>query len=96
MSGVLAGYQPGSATTVNPTWRTLCESLSQDMQHRPYLSALFAYIASNNWFRVLNESQLSLKERVAIALRVLEDDQVRSSSQNGFFLFMPVDRLQSI
>ncbi|KAI8143120.1 hypothetical protein BJV82DRAFT_611432 [Fennellomyces sp. T-0311] len=75
MSAVLAGFQPGSAD-VNPTWRQLCESLSQDMIDRPYLRAIFAFISSNDWYRVLNEPRLSLKERVAVALRVLEDEQL--------------------
>ena len=76
MSAVLAGFQP-DAMNVNPTWRQLCESLSQDMSDRPYLRAIFAYISSNDWYRVLNEPRLSLKERVAVALRVLDDEQVK-------------------
>ncbi|KAG2219747.1 hypothetical protein INT45_007786 [Circinella minor] len=75
MSAVLAGFQPG-AVNVNPTWRDLCESLSQDMVDRPYLRAIFSYISSNDWFRVLNEPRLSLKERVAVALRVLDDEKL--------------------
>ncbi|KAI9264074.1 hypothetical protein BDA99DRAFT_559383 [Phascolomyces articulosus] len=75
MSAVLAGFQPG-AVNVNPTWRELCESLSQDMVDRPYLRVIFAYISSNDWFRVLDEPLLSLKERVAVALRVLDDEQL--------------------
>ncbi|CDH56705.1 wd repeat protein ybl104c [Lichtheimia corymbifera JMRC:FSU:9682] len=75
MSAVLAGFQPDSPNE-NPTWRQLCESLSLDMEDQPYLRAIFAYISSNDWFRVLNEPNLSLKERVSVALRVLQDDQL--------------------
>ncbi|KAI9317907.1 WD40-repeat-containing domain protein [Dichotomocladium elegans] len=75
MSAVLAGFQPNTLAE-NPTWRALCESLSEDMVDRPYLRAIFAYISSNDWFRVLNEPKLSLKERVAVALRVLDDQQL--------------------
>ncbi|KAI9494432.1 WD40-repeat-containing domain protein [Zychaea mexicana] len=74
MSAVMAGFQPGAAA-VNPTWRELCESLSQDMVNRPYLRVIFAYISSNDWYRVLDEPRLSLKERIAVALRVLDDEQ---------------------
>lgn len=76
ISAVLAGFQIGSSNT-NPTWRALCESLSNDMTDRPYLRAIFAYIASGDWYRVLNEPRLSLKERLAVALRVLDDDKVK-------------------
>ena len=75
MSAVLAGFQPDSPNE-NPTWRQLCESLSLDMEDQPYLRAIFAYISSNDWFRVLNEPKLSLKERVSVALRVLPDDSL--------------------
>lgn len=75
LSGVLAGFQP-EAQVVNPTWRQLCESLSNDMDDRPYLKAIFAYIASRDWRKVLDEEFLPLRERVAVALRVLSDEQV--------------------
>ncbi|OAD70468.1 hypothetical protein PHYBLDRAFT_182399 [Phycomyces blakesleeanus NRRL 1555(-)] len=75
ISAVLAGYQP-NASNINPTWRELCESLSRDMLDRPYLRAIFAYIASNDWFKVLDDPGLPLRERMAIALRVLNDDQM--------------------
>ncbi|KAL1931366.1 hypothetical protein VTP01DRAFT_9508 [Rhizomucor pusillus] len=75
LSGVLAGFQP-EAQVVNPTWRQLCESLSNDMDDRPYLKAIFAYIASRDWRKVLDEEFLPLRERVAVALRVLSDEQM--------------------
>jgi hypothetical protein len=75
MSAVLAGYQAGGANT-NSTWKDICESLSIDMANRPYLRAIFAYIASNDWYRVLDEPELPLGERMAIALRVLNDEEV--------------------
>ncbi|KAI8990275.1 hypothetical protein BDB01DRAFT_841998 [Pilobolus umbonatus] len=75
MSAVLAGYQAGGTDTSN-TWKSICESLSSDMVGRPYLRAIFAYIASNDWYRVLDEPELPLRERMAIALRVLDDEQM--------------------
>ncbi|KAG0164018.1 hypothetical protein DFQ30_010636, partial [Apophysomyces sp. BC1015] len=75
MSAVLAGYQADSSNA-NPMWQELCESLSKDMMDRPYLRAIFAYIASNDWYRILNEADLPLRERMAVALRVLNDEEM--------------------
>ncbi|KAG2235345.1 hypothetical protein INT48_004964 [Thamnidium elegans] len=75
MSAILASYQV-EGTNTNHTWKDICESLSSDMVDRPYLRAIFAYIASNDWYRVLDEPGLPLRERMAIALRVLDDDQM--------------------
>lgn len=46
------------------------------MVERPYLRAIFAYIASNDWYRILDEPGLPLRERMAVALRVLSDDDM--------------------
>ncbi|CAO3664754.1 unnamed protein product [Rhizopus microsporus] len=73
MSAILASYQSGTTTD---TWKSICESLCADMVDRPYLKAIFAYIASDDWFRVLDEPGLPLRERMAIALRILDDDQM--------------------
>jgi hypothetical protein len=75
MSAILASYQAGGSNT-NDTWKDICESLSNDMQDRPYLRAIFAYIASNDWYRILDEPGLPLRERMAVALRVLDDEEV--------------------
>lgn len=75
MSAILASYQTSGAET-NTTWKEIIESLSNDMVDSPYLRVIFAYIASNDWYRVLDEPGLPLRERMAIALRVLDDDQM--------------------
>jgi len=75
MSAVLAGYQ-ANRESVNPTWQELCKSLSEDMVDRPYLKAIFAYIASNDWSVILNMKELPLCERMAVALRILEDEEL--------------------
>lgn len=75
MSAILASYQAGGTDT-NASWKDICESLSNDMADRPYLRAIFAYIASNDWYRILDEPGLPLRERMAVALRVLDDEQV--------------------
>ncbi|KAG2179533.1 hypothetical protein INT44_006380, partial [Umbelopsis vinacea] len=77
MSAVLAGYQ-SNGENMNPTWQELCKSLSEDMVGRPYLKAIFAYIASNDWSVILNMKELPLCERMAVALRILEDDELTS------------------
>ncbi len=76
MSAILASYQSGTSDT----WKEICESLCNDMADRPYLKAIFAYIASNDWYRVLEEPGLPLRERMAIALRILDDEQVQRRS----------------
>ncbi|KAH8556996.1 WD40-repeat-containing domain protein [Umbelopsis sp. PMI_123] len=83
MSAVLAGYQ-ANRESMNPTWQELCKSLSEDMVGRPYLKAIFAYIASNDWSVILNMKELPLCERMSVALRILEDDEVsyHMSSEN--------------
>lgn len=75
MAAILASYQASGANT-SDIWKDICESLSNDMIDRPYLRSIFAYIASNDWYRVLDEPGLPLRERMAIALRVLDDEQV--------------------
>ena len=39
----------------------------------PYLRAIFAFIADDDWWDVLDESSLSLRERLGIALCFLSD-----------------------
>ncbi|KAI7903729.1 uncharacterized protein BX663DRAFT_507393 [Cokeromyces recurvatus] len=75
MSAILASYQ-AKGIEENNTWKEICESLSNDMIDRPYLQTIFAFIASNDWYRVLNEHSLPLRERMAVALRVLNDEEL--------------------
>ncbi|KAI9249265.1 WD40-repeat-containing domain protein [Sporodiniella umbellata] len=72
ISAILASYKAGTSNT----WKEICESLCEDMVDRPYLKAIFAYIASDDWYRVLDEPGLPLRERMAIALRILDDEQM--------------------
>jgi hypothetical protein len=37
---------------------------------------MFSYIASGNWLDVLQEKELSLQDRIGIALRFLDDEEV--------------------
>ncbi|TPX54696.1 hypothetical protein PhCBS80983_g05836 [Powellomyces hirtus] len=73
----IAGYSsvPRSAPGAD-MWANLCRSLSAELEN-PYLRAIFALIASNaDWSIVLQEQGLSLRDRVGIALRFLDDDQL--------------------
>lgn len=58
-------------------FRELCQSLSTNIG-RPIYRAMFAYIANDDWADVVAEEGLPLKDRVAVALRFLDDDQVFS------------------
>ncbi|RUS22511.1 hypothetical protein BC937DRAFT_88669 [Endogone sp. FLAS-F59071] len=80
MSAALAGYQ--SNTNQNKEgdgdtlWQSLARSLIDDLTDEPYLRTMFAYLASGDWRVVLEEKDLSLRERMAVALRVLSDDEL--------------------
>ncbi|SCV72847.1 BQ2448_4384 [Microbotryum intermedium] len=59
----------------------LCRTLSSDA-HKPWVRALFAYMASGGeWRELVEETGLSLKDRVAIALRFLPDNELLSFVQ---------------
>ncbi|KAJ3088878.1 hypothetical protein HK102_007727 [Quaeritorhiza haematococci] len=59
---------------ISSIWSDLCKSLSLDMKD-PFLRAIFALIASDgNWHVVLEETGLSLRDRLGIALRFLDDE----------------------
>ena len=65
----------GNNPTSNTFFSELCDSLSGDLSD-PFLRAIFAYLASNSWSDVLDEEALPLRDRLAIALRFLPDDEV--------------------
>ncbi|KAJ3160802.1 hypothetical protein HDU86_008162 [Geranomyces michiganensis] len=73
----MAGYSTAARHTPgSEMWENLCRSLSVGLKD-PYLRAIFALIASDgNWTNVLQEQGLTLKERVGIALRFLDDEQL--------------------
>ncbi|RKP27136.1 WD40-repeat-containing domain protein, partial [Syncephalis pseudoplumigaleata] len=73
ISTVLAGYHRDASTT--NTWRELCKSLSADLKG-PYLRAIFAYIASGEWSSVLAIGDLPFRDRLGVALRFLDDEEV--------------------
>ncbi|SRR6266498_3261684 len=77
VSTTLAGYAANNNVSYQASslWREMCINLSLEM-HNPYLRAMFSYIASGDWFDVLHEEGLSLQDRIGIALRFLDDEEV--------------------
>ncbi|KND02899.1 uncharacterized protein SPPG_01978 [Spizellomyces punctatus DAOM BR117] len=73
----LAGYSTvPSNKSGSKLWQDLCRSLSSDLKD-PYLRSMFALIASDgDWRIVLQERGLSMKDRIGIALRFLNDEDL--------------------
>lgn len=72
MSTAVAGYLANKNSNVNLPWNDQCRRLALELDH-PYLRAIFAFIADNDWSDVLDENALPLRERLGIALRFLSD-----------------------
>jgi len=79
----LAGFTNNNNNS-NNVWKELCKSLSFDLVD-PYLRSIFRLLSNptgnekDSWNVILNESGLSLSDRVAIALRFLNDNDVSIS-----------------
>ncbi|KAM3070267.1 hypothetical protein ACMFMG_010103 [Clarireedia jacksonii] len=56
-------------------WGKELQSHAQ-MSADPYLRAIFGYITTRNWVVIANEASLSMRDRVGVALRYLNDDQL--------------------
>lgn len=72
MSTAVAGYLAYKDSHVNLPWNDQCRKLSLELES-PYLRAIFAFIADRNWWDVLDEHALPLRERIGIAIRFLSD-----------------------
>ncbi|CAG8706322.1 uncharacterized protein OCT59_029542 [Rhizophagus irregularis] len=84
VSTALAGYAVSNHDTssqANSLWSKMCRNLSLEMSD-PYLRAMFSYIASGNWLDVLQEKELSLQDRIGIALRFLDDEELNDFLHN--------------
>lgn len=68
----ISGYLVQQKTSKNTLWKDQCRSMASELDD-PYLRAIFAFIADNDWWDVLDESSLPLRERVGVALRCLSD-----------------------
>ncbi|ORX45946.1 WD40 repeat-like protein [Piromyces finnis] len=77
----LAGFTNNNNNNNNNVWKELCKSLSFDLVD-PYLRSIFRLLSNpsgnekDSWNIILNEPGLSLSDRVAIALRFLNDNDL--------------------
>lgn len=72
MSTAIAGFDGSRKSQTNLPWNELCRKLSLELEN-PYLRAIFAFISNNDWWDVLDEQALPLRERLGIAVRFLAD-----------------------
>lgn len=72
MSTAVAGYLAYKDSSTNLPWKDQCRKLALELDN-PYLRGIFAFIADNEWWDVLDEHALPLRERIGIALRFLSD-----------------------
>lgn len=61
--------------SVNEDQRHLCAWMA-DMTDEPYLKGLLAYFISGDWNTVVEMEQISLTDRVGVALKYLSDDKL--------------------
>lgn len=95
MSTAVAGYQSNNGrrrstydkrSDSNDTWKELCRDMAMQMDD-PYQRAIFAFITNGDWQDVLDEQGLPYRERLGIALRFLEDDEVSLSPLKAIIPF---------
>ncbi|KAK6205504.1 elongation factor 2 [Scheffersomyces amazonensis] len=72
ISTAVAGYLAYKNSNVNSPWKDQCRKMASELDD-PYLRAIFAFIADNDWWDVLDEHALPLRERLGVALRFLSD-----------------------
>jgi WD repeat-containing protein mio len=81
MSTAVAGYcahtKGGKEETSSSgaVWKELCRSMSVEMDD-PYLRAVFAFVANGDWKDVLDDAGLPIKEKLGIAFRFLQDEEL--------------------
>lgn len=68
----IAGYLAYKNSNINSPWKDQCRKMASELDD-PYLRAIFAYIADNDWWDVLDEHSLPLRERLGVALSFLSD-----------------------
>lgn len=68
----VAGYMAYRDQPGNNAWRQQCRKMSAELED-PYLRVIFAFIADDDWWDILYEPAISLRERLGVALRFLND-----------------------
>lgn len=77
MAGTIAALLQSGSSSKESELRTYCERLIVKLQD-PHFRIMLSYIVFNDWNEVLEEEALPLRERIAIALRFLDDKQLSS------------------
>ncbi|KAG7664459.1 uncharacterized protein J8A68_002015 [[Candida] subhashii] len=72
MATAVAGYLAYKNSNSNSPWKDQCRKMASELDD-PYLRAIFAFIADDDWWDVLDEHALPLRERLGVALRFLSD-----------------------
>ncbi|KAI5950490.1 hypothetical protein KGF57_004305 [Candida theae] len=72
MATAIAGYLAYKNTHTNSPWKDQCRKMASELDD-PYLRAIFAFIADDDWWDVLDEHSLPLRERIGVAVRFLPD-----------------------
>ncbi|CAK9439413.1 uncharacterized protein LODBEIA_P35460 [Lodderomyces beijingensis] len=72
MATAVAGYLAYKDSHVNSPWKDQCRKMASELED-PYLRAIFAFIADDDWWDVLDEHSLPLRERIGVAVRHLSD-----------------------
>ncbi|KAG0140533.1 hypothetical protein CROQUDRAFT_665067 [Cronartium quercuum f. sp. fusiforme G11] len=60
----------------DPLFDQVCRKLADDGTTEPYIRAFYAYCSTSDWHEVIDETGLPLKDRIAVALRFLSDDEI--------------------
>ncbi|AMD21243.1 HEL037Cp [Eremothecium sinecaudum] len=68
----IAGYFVYKDHPGDNAWRQQCRRLSSELED-PYLRVIFSFIADGDWWDILYENSISLRERLGVALRFLND-----------------------
>lgn len=63
--------------SVNEEQRHMCSWMADETDD-PYLKALLAYFISGDWYAVTEMTQLSLTDRIGVALKYLDDERLGS------------------
>lgn len=62
-------------------WRKMCQEQNLDLES-PYIRAIFAYLNANDWRDVIDEQGLTLRERIAISIRYIRDEDLTAILQD--------------
>ena len=72
IAAAVAGYSTNMSNSGNNAWREQCRKMGMNLEN-PYLRAIFTYISDNDWYEIINDPSISIRERLGIALRFLND-----------------------